>query len=72
MSDILKLLAHTLLAFELTYSESNSLGRTLFIFTKYTTHWSTLNPVVDEKELNTGKSAVLLVGLSRDRLCFSK
>lgn len=49
ISDVLELLAPTFPAFELTNSESNSLGRTLFIFTKYITHWSTLNPVVDEK-----------------------
>lgn len=49
ISDILELLAPTFPAFELTKSESNSPGRTLFIFTKYITHCSTLKPVVDEK-----------------------
>lgn len=47
--DILELLVPTFPAFELTNRESNSLGRTLSIFTKYITHWSTLNPRVDEK-----------------------
>lgn len=49
ISDILESLAPTFPAFELTNSESNSLGGTHFIFTKYITHWSPLNPVLDEK-----------------------